>query len=228
MKVVKVLEQKIVIQLFGLSLILAPFLNILFNLNDLNGLSFDLFFHYFWAGVLFQKVLNIGSIAIGGFLLTGSLQAWKLVLLLLGGYIAMQMTYLGQNMRSQPMSLIFFLVNIGLFLFIADQLVWKQKTAKPMAIQKPVPRIRKMLLHMEGGGAWAELRELSNHGVQVKCLGPAPGDLRGKEIEMLLPGGAVLRSRLKHINGTNYYFEYLPAQKEQTEILTRWMQQKAG
>ena len=253
MKMVKILEQKAVIQIFGVGLILAPFLNILFNMSQTPAdsstrWSLALFIKFFMAGVTFQKILNVASVLVGFALLRGSKHAWRYVLFLLGGYIFMQMTYLGQNFRSQPMSIVFFLINIGLFLFIADQLVWKQKipvvkpamkpieklTAKPVAklltTAAPVKAIssKKIMIQLYGFGIWAQLSSLSTKGIEVKCIGTVPDNISQREIDLTLPTGIQMRARLTRQKGDYFYFEYLSMPETEKIRLADWIKSKAS
>ncbi|MEZ0390786.1 MAG: hypothetical protein ACAH59_01125 [Pseudobdellovibrionaceae bacterium] len=144
MEVVKLLERKGVIRSFGVCLILAPLFNT-FLLVWLMPQAADkwtlaTFWSVFSSGVLFQRVLDVASVFIGCFLLTGTIQAWGWVLAFLGGYITMQITYMGKNFRTNPFSILFFLINIGIFLFIADQLVWKQKRDQKKKSQQKAPQ----------------------------------------------------------------------------------------
>lgn len=143
MKVVKLLERKEVIRLFGAGLLLAPFINnfiSLWLLPDEPSVkwTFAMFVKVASAGVLFQQILDAFSLIIGVVLLSGSTKAWRFVLIFLGGYISMQVMYLGKNLRANPLSGVFFLTNIALFIFIADQIVWKQKRSQAPA-KKPQP-----------------------------------------------------------------------------------------
>jgi hypothetical protein len=141
MKVVKLLERKEVIRLFGGGLILAPLFNSYLTflaLKSTAALAGSKGFQAYWkvviSGTLAQQALDISSIVIGCLMLTGLQAAWKLMLALLGGYMIMQVAHLGQNLRNNPLNGLFFIANVGLFLFIADQLAFKQKqrpAAKP-------------------------------------------------------------------------------------------------
>ena len=142
MVVVKLLERKSVIRLFGVALVLAPFFNILMSMslqtNIANRWTTKVFFKIISTSSTFDHLLYIASFIIGLIMLSGSAAAWRWVLVLLGGVIANQTMNLGQNFRSNWMSVPFFIVNVSIFLFILDQLAWKQK--KPAAATKPAPR----------------------------------------------------------------------------------------
>lgn len=154
MQVIKLLEKKEVIRLFGVGLILAPLFNSLLTLiaqpDHPGKWTWHRYFEMAMAGTNVQHVLDVCSIVIGFLLLTGSTQAWKYMLILLGGYMLMQLANLGHNMRANPLNGLFFVANVGLFLFIADQLAFKQKppqkTRDPRSVQSfqknaaPAPR----------------------------------------------------------------------------------------
>jgi hypothetical protein len=131
MKVVKLLEKTEVIRLFGIGLIVAPLINSFLTMLAMPGASttwtLQQYFAIVLAGTMIQHILDAASLLLGLFLLTGSSQAWKYILFLLGGYMLLQLANLGQNMRANPLNGLFFVANVGLFLFIADQLAFKQK-----------------------------------------------------------------------------------------------------
>lgn len=240
MKVVKLLEKKIVLQVFGLGLILSPFLNAMMNVLQLNIAADDkwtwsVFSHVLVSGILFQKILNIVSVFIGFFLLSGSLKAWKFVLLLLGGYITMQIIYLGQNLRTNPVSGLLFLINVGLFVFIADQLVWKQKittvSVAPVAPKKPITvrkSLAKIIVHFKDFGPWGQLTAISTKGLEVKCLGKVPDHIESREIELRLGKALFLRARFSHRHGSHYFFEYQGLEKDQQLLLRNWIHAKVS
>jgi hypothetical protein len=144
MKVVKLLERKEVIRLFGGGLILAPLFNSYLTFLALKstaalagGTGFQAYWKVVVAGTMAQHALDISSLVIGCLMLTGLQAAWKLMLALLGGYMIMQVAHLGQNLRHNPLNGLFFIANVGLFLFIADQLAFKQKQKSSMQSAKP-------------------------------------------------------------------------------------------
>lgn len=129
---VKILEKKSIIRLFGIALTIAPFFNIASMVWIQHSAK-----HYRWnketviaimsSGSPLQYGLGLLSIIIGIIMLRGSTAAWKYVLLLLGAHIITQIGSIGQNMKENWLWGPFFLVNVSLFIFIADQLVFKSK-----------------------------------------------------------------------------------------------------
>ncbi len=142
MLIVKVLERKEVIRFFGLAFTIAPFVNTLaaLSLQKIEN-KWTLFNFYRMVGATswFIILLSAASILIGLNMLRGSSKSWKPVLFLLGGYILWQLTNLGQNWKASKIHGLFFITNLGVFLFIADQLVYKLK----------VPERKKDLLPVE-------------------------------------------------------------------------------
>lgn len=131
MGVVKLLEQKKVIQAFGACLLVSPAFNTLMTMSLLADSDKKWTLAMFWKILAYEslaiKFLYVCGIIISLVMLSGSRSAWKFVLILLGGHILHQVTNLGQSLRTNYASGLFFVVNVAVFLFIADQLVWKQK-----------------------------------------------------------------------------------------------------
>ncbi len=131
--VTKFLERKWVIQLFGLGLIIAPFVNILIQflvLNSKSGISWRYISisSYLMSGSIANYILAIGSVVIGGIMLSGSTKAWKAVLLLVGTHLLVQILNYKSKEWNGTLGWGAFAVNLSVFLFIADQLVWRVKT----------------------------------------------------------------------------------------------------
>lgn len=142
MLLVKVLERKWVIRCFGLALAVSPFVNIVLTMS-LQMAAEKWTSYQFWKVVnahsTVNNIMSVASIVIGLTMLSGSRRSWKFALALLGGYILLQVPRLGQDLRSSWIYGAFFLVNIVTFLFIADQLAFKQKkTAQAPQPVKPV------------------------------------------------------------------------------------------
>lgn len=137
---VKILERKSVIQLFGICLTLSPFVNIAMMVWMQHAEK-----HYRWnmatfnavasSGTLLQYALSLMSLIIGVIMLRGSQTAWKYVMVLLGCHILTQVGSIGHDIRQNWLWGPFFLTNICVFIFIADQLVFKTKVSKPKEIK---------------------------------------------------------------------------------------------
>ena len=132
MDITKFLERKWVIQTFGVLLIFSPFFNVLFQLfflkmdSKLSWSGIDLL-AYLASGTFLNYILSFASLVIGFIMLTGETKAWKAVLFLLGAHIITQIVNYKTSLWSGPMAWISFTVNVSMFLYIADQLVWKIK-----------------------------------------------------------------------------------------------------
>lgn len=142
--VTKFLERKWVIQTFGVALILAPFVNIIIQflvLNSKTGISWRYISisHFLLSGSMTNYILALGSLIIGSIMLSGSKKAWKAVLILVGTHLVVQVL----NYKSKEWQGVLgwgaFTVNLSVFLFIADQLVWRVKSKEELfaeAMQK--------------------------------------------------------------------------------------------
>ncbi|WP_413294890.1 hypothetical protein ACLSU7_07250 [Bdellovibrio sp. HCB185ZH] len=91
------------------------------------------------AGSVFNQILYVATIAIGFLMLRGSKTVWKYALALLGGYIALQVSDF-KHVKSSGLTWTFFLTNIAVFMFIADQLVFKVENTKPTQKPKEKPK----------------------------------------------------------------------------------------
>ncbi|WP_413291330.1 hypothetical protein [Bdellovibrio sp. HCB337] len=133
MVLVKVLEKKAVIRLFGLAMILAPFVNTVAKMALLteipNRWTFSVFWKIIMVGSTLNQILYVATLAIGFVMLRGKSSGWKFALVLLGGYIALQISDFG-HVRTSAITWFFFITNVAAFLFIADQLVWKIEVPK--------------------------------------------------------------------------------------------------
>lgn len=143
MFLVKVLEKKGVIRAFGAALVLAPFVNTLAKmamLSDLpNRWSLAMFWRIIVVGSTPNQILYVATIVIGILMLRGHATVWKFVLMLLGGYILLQVSDF-KHVKSSGITWLFFITNILAFMFVADQLVWKVKASVPKPKVKPPPQ----------------------------------------------------------------------------------------
>ncbi len=135
MEIVKILERKSVIRFFGIGLILSPFFNTFLTIMTFTQVQDRWSWRVFWFVTsnrsFVDQVLYIATFTIGILMLRGAPWVWKCLLVLLGGYILNQTFHFGQNFRANKLSAVFFLMNVGVFLFIADQLAWKIKKHLP-------------------------------------------------------------------------------------------------
>jgi hypothetical protein len=242
MFLVKVLEKKGVIQTFGAALVLAPFMNTLVKMALLgpipNRWSFAMFWRIIMVGSIPNQILYVASIIIGILMLRGSTTVWKYALMLLGGYILLQLSDF-RHVKSGPITWLFFITNILAFMFVADQLVWKVKTPASKTKPKPavrtvkaeakpayrvIPKVRKKILfQFAGGGPWGQLMGISSQGLHVRGLSEPPADIAIREIEISLNNGRTLRTRLARRKEHDYYFDYTKLSSEEIKSLNKWL-----
>lgn len=230
MFVVRILERKSVIRLFGIGLILSPIANIVFkifllsNLRDRWNLSFAL--KVFETNSFSVKALFLCSVVIGALMLRGASSAWKYTLVLMGCHIANQIVNFGPNFRASPYFAVFFLVNVAIFLFIADQLVWKVKMATP-AHKRLVPinkkTEKKVEIYFAGFGPWARLTSVSSRGIHMRSVKTLPFELKHREIEVQITSDLVLRTRLARCLDDDYFFEYVNMSPAEADKLNHWL-----
>ncbi len=132
MKVVRYLERKMVIQCFGLTLIVAPFINLFLHIYFIKmnaGQSWAVF--QVWP--ILKSTTNLSlflaacSVSIGVTLLSGAPKAWRYVLFFLGSHLVLQILNINNSAWKGPLAWPSFVLNAALFFFIFDQLVWKVK-----------------------------------------------------------------------------------------------------
>ena len=230
MFVVKVLERKIVIRLFGLGLLISPLFNtiakILITTNVPNKWSFVFAQQVIQANTTPNKILFICSMLIGALMLRGDKSAWKYTLALLGCHIVNQIINFGPNVRASWLFAVFFVVNVAIFLFIADQLVWKvgptkprHKRLRPMANKSE----KKIMVHFEGFGPWAKLTSVSTRGLHIRGIDELPFELSHRAIEVKISDGLVLKTRLSRNMDKDYFFEYIDITPAESEKLNQWL-----
>lgn len=130
MKVVRFLERKNVITSFGITLILAPVINLVLHVLIIKFQSNIAWSQFqFWAYLKNTNPISlffaVGSVVIGATMLKGSTKAWKFVLVLLGSHLLVQVLNINDKAWKGPLAWPSFFLNAGLFFFIFDQLVWK-------------------------------------------------------------------------------------------------------
>lgn len=233
MLLVKVLERKGVIRLFGFLLLLSPFFNTFAKMSLLTEVpdrwSLKIFWKILMIGSTFNQILYVATIVIGILMLRGSVQAWKFALILLGGYIILQISDFG-HVRASKVTLLFFLTNIFVFLFIADQLVWKVKVKTRTNTNAPLPPAppslsirKKIIIHFTGLGPWAQLLSISHKGLLVRSLTAPHQDIQTRELVISLKNGLNLRIRLAHSSNQDYFFSYISLSSEEVAALNQWI-----
>lgn len=254
---VKLLERKGVIQFFGFCLTFAPLFNIAIamwmrQIETQQKWSFASFIAALGSGTLPHYALSALSIVIGILMLRGSANAWKYVLFLLGCHILIQLANIGPNIRKSWLWGLFFVVNVSVFIFIADQLVFKLKTPKTLkkaepqsntvasetlpdnqqtenSPQNPVTQTsQRMLIHFEGFGPWAQLMSVSNKRIHVRCISIPPFALDQRSIEVNFRNGLILQARLARQSDRDYFFEYEPLKNTELDLLSDWVRLRAA
>lgn len=228
----KILERPLVIRLFGIGFILAPLFNIFMTSHGLvgaqTGWSTSLFWHVATKSTLSYQLLHCTSVLIGILVLSHASAAWKYVLTFLGGYILVQISNLGESFQRDKSTALFFVINVFVFFFIADQLVWKQKVktaTKPRIAQAK----KKIMIHLEGFGSWAQLLAVSGKGISMRSLVPQPPEIGTREIEVNLQDNLSLRLRLASQSDTDFHFEYAkPLTPHDVAQLNTWLKKSAA
>jgi hypothetical protein len=239
MLAVKFLERKGVIQFFGAALVMAPFANafmfIILQKSKNNLLYQQLsFWKVLTSGTPLHYALAVCSFVIGIIMLRGSQKAWSFVLGLLGAHILIQLVHLGENIRQNWLWGAFFVINAGIFVFIADQLVFKLKLpVKPKDIPLPVhTSVRKKLSRVEIGfkdfGIWAELVEVNAVTIQVRKLANPPKDIQNRFVQFSFKKGVTLKAKYKMHNDSNYYFEFVDVRNSESVELNSWIERNAS
>ncbi len=238
MVLVKVLEKKNVIRLFGIGLFLAPIINTLAKMSMLTELknrwTMELFWKIISLGSTFNQILYVATLIIGFIMLRGNANAWKATLILLAGYIALQISDFS-HVKTNWITWLFFITNILVFLFIADQLVWKVKAqvTTPARVPtstlrpEPAPLRKKILIHFENQGPWAQLLGISNKGIHVRCLADPPLDIKNRDVEILLKNGLSLKTRFARNTNQDYFFDYTELNVEKAQSLNQWIQSQS-
>ncbi len=253
MSAVKFLEKKAVIRTFGVALCLAPLVNALMFIllqkttNPLYQQNFQQvsLLNVLKSGTPFHYFLAMSSMIIGIIMLRGSTKAWKYVMVLLGVHIIVQLTHLAENMRQSWLWGLFFVVNAGVFMFIADQLVFKLKVPeKTKADKSQVPETKKetvekiiepkakklprVVIGFQGWGPWAELVEVNNEHIRVRRLTPPPADIEKRFVEFSFKKGVTLKAQFSHTQGSEYYFTFKNVSSQDSESLGQWIDRNAA
>ena len=258
MRVTKVLENKTVIRLFGVILIFSPFGNTLVSMSMQKveyRWTFELFKRVLAASSTANLVLMSCSVILGLLMLSGSPKGWKFALALLGGFIAFKITRLGQDLRDHWIHGFFFLMNLGAFLFIADQLVFKQDiksvkkpepapqpkpenkpTPMPVAVPTPPPRTppssyqshKKILFAFSGSEPWAQLVSISNRGLEIRALKSSGYALENRELEISFSPTCQLKMKLSRQTQDLFFFEFNDLKAQDIEQINSWIARRTA
>lgn len=241
---VKFLERPLVIRCFGFALLVAPFFNammFIFLQKSKNNLTYQQL--SFWKVLLSGSPLNYGlavcSFIIGAIMLRGSTKAWSFVLALLGVHILLQLVNLGQNIRQNWLWGAFFVINASIFMYIADQLVFKIKLPeKKLPDQNDLPEINlknstikklpRVVIGFKDFGAWAELVEVNSTEIQLRKIKNPPKDIQSRNVEFSFKKGVTLKAQYKSHNNKYYFFKFVNVQTSESEQLESWINKHAS
>lgn len=255
MGVVRFLERKWVIQFFGVALIVSPFVNIFVQflfLNTKTGISWR---HvsisaYLLSGSFTNYALAVASIVIGTIMLRGSAKAWQAVLALVACHLVVQV----MNYKTWQGSLSWaaFALNVSVFLFIADQLVWRVKTKEELLAEatsslrplpernftlglgsRPVEKIlhlksyRKIFFSFDSDKPWGRLMTLTSHQLIVNCFTKAPESIEHKTVQINFAKNLVIDIKFDRKESNLYYFTPLDMTPEKVKELNQWLKKIA-
>lgn len=228
MKAARFLEKKRVIQFFGFALCVAPFVNLYLyiHMEKLNATPYTknlTLLEYLKTGSKLHYFLAVISFLIGFVMMvTGSKKVWKLVLGFLAIHIYIQFQHLAVNIKQSWLWGVFFAVNAALFVFIAEQLVFK---VEPAAKPKKLPRTE---IGFKGYGTWAELVQVNSQGIQVRRLKDPPKDIQNRLVNFKFKQGVSLDAKYSHSNGSEYYFLFKNIKPSEKQELTDWINRHAS
>ncbi len=263
MQAVKFLERPKVIRFFGICLLLAPFINIFFNIY-LQSQKSQVTAMILWKSLMIgtfaqnmQNLLSIGSFAIGAVMMFGKRKAWSFVLGLIGLHIIIQTTTLMKDLKENWIWGIVFLINLAVFFFIADQLVFKEKrdeesedsgessaaahepapvvedVTSPVETERPVDSYeglitkKRIVIHFSDLNIWGQLMHISNQGLWVRALESQNINVVQKPMVVFLRKDLPLKLMLDHVKGDQCFFQFFPMSQAEVTALNQWILDKA-
>lgn len=252
MQAVKFLERPKVIRFFGICLLLAPFINIFFNIY-LQSQKSQVTAMILWKSLMIgtfaqnmQNLLSIGSFAIGAVMMFGKRKAWSFVLGLIGLHIIIQTTTLMKDLKENWIWGIVFLINLAVFFFIADQLVFKEKreeeseedsesttitpaaeTVRPVDSYEGLITKKRIVIHFSDLNIWGQLMHISNQGLWVRALESQNINVVQKPMVVFLKKDLPLQLMLDHVKGDQCFFQFFPMSQAEVAALNQWILDKA-
>lgn len=236
----KIFERKWVIRFFGFALIIAPLFNTASSVLEIPNIEKKFLLAYCWqffkSAPAPQQILQIASVIIGVLMLRGAISAWKYTLGLLGAYIILQFTQLNAGIRDNT-TWIFLGTNVAFFFFIADQIVFKPRPSATPAVKPAAPDVstlsnvtsitshqsdKKVYVSFEGFGNWATVSDISDAGIKVRAISPAPPEITSRTIELTL-GAAILRLKFRQQDGAEYSFNFVALSSQDKQSLNQWL-----
>lgn len=240
MKAVKFLERQDVIRFFGICLFLAPFINVAFNVylqSQKSHVTGNIVWQSLTVGTFsqnMQNLLSVGSLGIGVMMMLGRKRVWGSVLALIGLHILIQTTTLLKDLKDSWIWGAVFLVNLGIFFFIADQLVFKEKRDEDVdkgAQEKDSYRglitKKRIIIHFSDLKIWAQLIHISSEGLKVRSFESAQITLHPKPMVVFLRPDLKLQLLLNEVKGSEYFFKFLPMSSLEVAALNQWILEKA-
>ena len=229
MKAAKFLERQNVVRFFGICLFLAPFINVAFNVylqSQKSQVTSSIVWQSLTIGTFsqnMQNLLSIGSLGIGLMMIQGQKRIWGYVLGLIGLHILIQTTTLLKDLKDSWVWGGVFVVNLGIFFFIADQLVFKEKKD---AYQGLITK-KRIIIHFSDLKIWAQLIHISCEGLKVRSFESAKIELHAKPMVVFLRSDLKLQLLFSEVTGNEYFFKFLPMSTQEVSALNQWILEKA-
>lgn len=239
MKVVNFLERQWVVKFFGYALIIVPFLNILVHLIYLKSAQ-----NLTWGQISVIQYLKSGSFTsyflsgcsclIGMTMLGGSTKAWKFVLILIAAHMGVQVMNYKSHVWQGPMAWATFIFNLSLFLFIADQLVWKYNSKILSAANAPknikivqLKSYKKILFSFGSLKPWGRLVTLDQNKLIVNRIANPPQFIHEKTIKITFSQTLTLDIVFDREESNLIYFKPLDMTSDKVKNLNQWLRQIA-
>ncbi|MBY0385718.1 hypothetical protein K2X05_11230 [bacterium] len=236
MKAVKFLERQDVIRFFGICLFLAPFMNVAFNIylqSQKSQVTGSIVWQSLTIGTFsqnMQNLLSVGSLGIGVMMILGRQRVWGYVLGLIGLHILIQTTTLLKDLKDSWIWAGVFIVNLGIFFFIADQLVFKEKRTEDESNEDSYQGLvtkKRIIIHFTDLKIWAQLIHISCEGLKVRSFESAEISLHPKPMVVFLRSDLKLPLLLHEVKKNEYFFKFLPMSKEEVAALNQWILEKS-
>lgn len=247
MQAVKFLERPSVIRFFGICLLLAPFINVavhIFVQSQKSQVTANIVWKSLTIGTFsqnMQNLLSVSSVVIGLIMLMGTRRAWSFALALIGLQIVIQTTSLIKNLKESWVWGGVFLINLAVFFFIADQLVFKERRAEDDESRKDKdPEVlgkqetssalitkKRIIIHFSDLKMWAQMMHISNEGLLVKSFENQTIQFIEKPMVVFLRKDLPLRLKLDRVQGTESFFRFLPMTSQEIQQLNQWILEKA-
>ena len=106
-----------------------------------------------------------------------------------------------------------------------------QLTAQSLATVAPTSNVtpitshqsaKKVYVNFEGFGNWATVSDISDAGIKVRAISPAPPEITSRTIELTL-GAANLRLKFHQQDGAEYSFNFVALSSHDKQSLNQWL-----